>query len=118
MHKLGMPGIQNTYGLGDGLGPSLVVPWPSTRKSSWATVIWLITCATRWAIGWLEPTHGHEGLVVCACATPGRAVDIAAAPPTATATTANRERDEAPHHLDRETDRRSRARCIMRLPQR
>jgi hypothetical protein len=63
---VGRPGIQNTYGLGEGLGPSLVVPWPSTRKSSSATVIWLITSATRRAIGWLDPTHGHAVLAACA----------------------------------------------------
>jgi hypothetical protein len=28
--------------------------------------MWLMTSATRRAIGWLEPTHGHDELVACA----------------------------------------------------
>ena len=46
---VGMPGIQNTYGFPPVLveGGSAAVPCPSTRKSSSATVMWLMTAATR-----------------------------------------------------------------------
>src|ERR1700729_3470283 len=82
-------------------------------KSIWATVILPINSDTRWAIDWLESNHGHDW----ACADAGMVAIIVAAIATTTAVTPKRRRPEAPH-LDRETDRRSRVRCMPRLPQR
>src|SRR5580704_2627465 len=59
-HDIWIPGIQNTYGLPPGVFGPLAVPCPSTRKSSWSRVMTLISSATRWAIGWLESSHGQS----------------------------------------------------------
>src|SRR5215470_9737666 len=52
MHNEEIAGVKNTYGL--------AVPWPSTMLISWLSDIWLISCATRWEMGAVEVTHGHE----------------------------------------------------------
>ena len=38
------------------------MPWPSTMVILSARLIWLISWATRWAMGAREVTHGHEVL--------------------------------------------------------
>ena len=71
-----------------------MVPWPSTIVILSARLIWLISWATRWAMGAREVTHGQAVLAVARFAFSeawlAAAVAGTASSPASTAAASNR----------------------------